>query len=285
MMTIKIVTDSTADLPKSLLEELGIQIVPLKIHFGEESYLDSITLTSDQFYEKLASSDRLPTTSQPSPIDFTDVYERIAQEGGTQILSIHLSGSLSGTVQTASIAAGMVEDKVRVHVLDSKIAAYPLGMVVIAAARAAREGKSLAACIEAAEKAISTQRAFFVVDTLTYLQKGGRIGKASALVGSLLNVKPILTIDETGTVAPVEKIRGKKKAVARILEMAKEYAGDNPVVAAAIYSTGEEEARVLAEEVGSQLNVVEPVAIGQLGPVIGTYGGPGLLAVSLYKIE
>jgi DegV family protein with EDD domain len=283
-MTIKIVTDSTADLPKGLLEELDIQIVPLKIHFGEESYLDSITLTSDQFYEKLASSEKLPTTSQPSPIDFTDVYERIAEEGDAEILSIHLSGSLSGTVQTASIAAGMVEDKVRVHVLDSKIASYALGMVVIEAARAAREGKTLAACLEAAERVIQTQRVFFVLDTLTYLQKGGRIGKASALVGSLLNVKPILTIDETGTVAPVEKIRGKKKAVARIIEMVKEYAGDSSVVAAAIYSTGEEEAKVLAEEVARALNVVESVAIGQLGPVIGTYGGPGLLAVSVYKV-
>ncbi|WP_027414546.1 DegV family protein [Aneurinibacillus terranovensis] len=282
-MRLRIVTDSTADIPKALAEELDISIVPLKVHFDEQSYLDNVDLLPADFYEKLTNAEKLPTTSQPSPVDFTDLYERLAEEGEVEIISIHLSGSLSGTYQTATLAAGMVEDKVKVHVVDSKSASYVLGAIVVAVARAARDGKTGDECLAIGQKIMENQRVFFVVDTLTYLQKGGRIGKASAIVGSLLNVKPILTLDGNGVVAPVEKVRGKKKAVGHILERCKELAGDEQVAAAVLYSTDEEEARTLMEQVKRELNTTELI-LTQIGPVIGTYGGPGLLAITFYKV-
>ncbi|WP_047151601.1 DegV family protein [Aneurinibacillus tyrosinisolvens] len=284
-MRLRIVTDSTADIPKELAQELNIDVVPLKVNIEDKTYLDGITLTTDEFYEKLQRVQKLPTTSQPSPIDFTDTYERIAAEGeDIEIISIHLSGALSGTYQTATIARDMVEDKVKVHVVNSRTASYALGAIVVAVARAAKEGKSLQQCLDLAQRISATRKEFFVMDTLMYLQKGGRIGKASAVLGSLLNVKPILTFDETGEVTPVEKIRGKKKAVSRIVELCKEYAGSAPVVAAVIHTTTEDEALVLKEQVENEFTLAQDVLVTQLGPVIGTYGGPGLLAVTMYKV-
>lgn len=282
-MNLYIVTDSTADIPQPLVQELGIHIVPLKVHVEGQTYLDGVTLSADEFYEKLAVAEKLPTTSQPAPLDFVNVYEEIAaRDPEAEIISIHLSSALSGTYQTATLAAGMVEEKVRVHVMDSRTASYALGSIVVSVARLVRTGGTLEECRELVHTLIPTHRVYFVMDTLMYLQKGGRIGKAASIVGSLLNIKPILMFDETGEVAVVEKVRGKKKAVARILELAKEHAAGKLVTAAAVYTTDREEATVLREQVEQELNTTGEVVLAQLGPVIGTYGGPGLLAVTLY---
>jgi DegV family protein with EDD domain len=284
-MKLYIVTDSTADIPKELASELDIHVVPLKVHINDATYLDGVTLTTAQFYEKLEKADKLPRTSQPSPVDFVDMYEALAAKGeDAQIISIHLSSALSGTYQTANLAKDMVQDKIKVHVIDSRTASYALGSIVVAVARAAREGKNLQQCLDLAQRLIANHAVFFVMDTLMYLQKGGRIGKASAVLGSLLNVKPILTFDETGEVAAVEKVRGKKKAVGRMLDLAKEFAGSAPVVAAVVHATSHEEAEALKARIAEELNVTEDMVVTELGPVIGTYGGPGLLAVTLYKI-
>jgi DegV family protein with EDD domain len=284
-MKLHIVTDSTADIPKELASALGIHVVPLKVYIEDKTYLDGVTLTTQEFYEKLATVDKLPRTSQPSPVDFADMYESLAAEGEeAEIISLHLSSSLSGTYQTANLAKDMVEDKIKVHVVDSRTASYALGAIVVAVAKAAREGKNVQQCLDLAHRLIANHKVFFVMDTLMYLQKGGRIGKASAVLGSLLNVKPILTFDETGEVAAVEKVRGKKKAVNRVLDLAKEFAGGEPVVAAVVHTTSEEEAQALKLRVAEELNVTEDIVITELGPVVGTYGGPGLLAVTLYKV-
>ncbi|WCN39043.1 DegV family protein [Aneurinibacillus uraniidurans] len=282
-MNLYIVTDSTADIPKPLMQELNIPIVPLKVHVEGQTYLDGVTLSSNEFYEKLQSSEQLPRTSQPAPLDFVNVYEEIAaRDPEAEIISIHLSSALSGTYQTAMLAAGMVEEKVKVHVVDSRSASYALGAIVVAAARLVRNGGTLEECLTLVRTLISEHRVYFVMDTLMYLQKGGRIGKAASIVGSLLNIKPILMFDESGEVAVVEKVRGKKKAVARILELAKEYANERPVTAAAVYTTDRDEAAVLKGQVEQELTVTGEAVLAQLGPVIGTYGGPGLLAITLY---
>lgn len=285
MAKIRVVTDSTSDIPISIREELGIKVVPLKIHFGQETYLDGVTITPSTFYEKLIASEQLPTTSQPAPLDFTQMYESIREEEGedVEIISIHIAGVLSGTNQTANIAASMVEEQVKVHVVDSKMASYVLGQVVVAVARAAKAGKSVDECLELARRMKERTHVLFVVDTLTYLQKGGRIGKAAAFLGSLLNVKPILTLDENGTVSPVEKLRGKKKAIYHVYEASKNYAGQDPVVVSVIHSTSEEEAVTLGEKIRQEFNVQELV-VTELGPVIGTYTGPGLVGVVVYKL-
>lgn len=284
MPRIQVVTDSTSDIPKKIRDDLGIRVVPLKVHFGGETYLDGVTLQPGDFYGKLVASEQLPTTSQPAPLDFVSMYESIAQEqGDVEIISIHLSGVLSGTVQTAHLAAGMVEDKVKVHVIDSKLASFALGLAVVAVARAAKEGKSVEECLELAEHIKEKIQVFFVVDTLTYLQKGGRIGKASAFLGSLLNVKPVLTLDESGYVAPVAKIRGKKKAEAYIVDTCKTYAGKDRVIVSILHSANREEAEALKGRVEEEFNVDE-VIVTELGPVIGTYTGPGLIALVMYKI-
>jgi DegV family protein with EDD domain len=285
MPKICIVTDSTADISKEVTEQLGIYVVPLKVHINNESYLDGVTISPAEFYEMLVKSEKFPSTSQPSPADFETIYKQIAAEHGNdvEIISIHLSSALSGTFQSANIARTMVESDLQVTVIDSKKAAYLLGMIVVQAARARNEGKSKDECIELVTQMIRGQKDYFVVDTLTYLQKGGRIGKAQALIGSILNVKPILSLNENGEVYPFDKVRGKKKAIARILDELKQYAKDDKVLISLLYATNLEEVEDLRKAISEQFNVGE-VAVAEIGPVIGAHVGPNALAVSMYKM-
>lgn len=279
MSRIRIVTDSTADIPPATRESLGIQMVPLKIHFGEETYLDSVTLQSEQFYEKLTSSPVLPTTSQPSPVEFLDMYKRLAEEEGpdVKIISIHLSSALSGTYQSAVLAKSMLENEIDITIIDSKSASYGIGALVVAAAEAAKEGRSIDEIVVLIEKLRKQFYIYFLVDTLEFLRKGGRIGKASAVLGSLLNIKPILAIDPDGEVAAVDRIRGHKKAMSRIVELLQANLGDKPIrlhIAHANHQEGAEELRAQIEE---KFTVVS-VGYVTLGPVIGAHAGPGVVA-------
>lgn len=217
MAKVQVITDSTADIPKDLVKELGISVVPLKVHLASESYLDGVNISSSEFYSRLKEIDQMPTTSQPSPSDFVEAYREAMENGSTEILSIHLSSAFSGTYQSATLAKSMVEGEINVTVLDSKTASYAIGTIVVAAAQAAQEGKSMDECVAVARRVMESKEVYFLVDTLDYLQKGGRIGKASAVVGSLLNIKPILSINNDGEVYAVEKVRGKNKATAGFL--------------------------------------------------------------------
>lgn len=227
MGKVRIVTDSTSDIPEEVKKRLGISVVPLKVLFGEETFLDAVTITSEQFYEKLAQSSVLPTTSQPSPNEFSEVYERlIAEDADSPIISIHLSAALSGTYQSAVIAHSMLEQEADITIIDSKSASYGFGLRVVRAAEMAQAGESKERIIEEIERLERSTNLYFLVDTLEYLQKGGRIGKASALIGSILNIKPILSLDKEGVVLAVDKVRGSKKAMARIIELLKQTYGD-----------------------------------------------------------
>ncbi|RXT15057.1 DegV family protein [Ammoniphilus sp. CFH 90114] len=285
MARICIVTDSTADIPKALAEELSIRIVPLKVHISGETYLDGVNITPTVFFHKLRTTEQFPTTSQPSPGDFEQVYMELAEEYGqdVQIISIHLSSALSGTYQSANLAKNMVEPPMDITVVDSKKAAYLLGTIVVQAAKAVKNGKTKEECLELVNRMIIGQREFFVLDTLTYLQKGGRIGKAQAVIGTLLNVKPILSLNEAGEVYPFDKVRGKKKAMATMIGELKEYAGNHEVIASILYAMNPEEAEQLKTQLEEEFNVSE-IALSEIGPVIGAHVGPNVLAISMFKV-
>lgn len=279
---VKVVTDSTADIAESVREELDIAMVPLKVHLEGETFLDGITLHPQEFYKRLKQADELSTTSQPSPNEFAKAYREVAGDGKHDIISIHLSAALSGTYQSAVLAKSMLEDELHIEVVDGKKASYATGMIVVAVAEAAKAGKNLEECRALAERLIKEMRVYFMVDTLHYLQKGGRIGKASALLGALLNIKPILKLDEEGEVAPEEKVRGKKKAMARIYSKFQEYAGDDPVRVGLLHADAESEAASVEQTLKERLNISR-LHIAELGPVIGTHAGPGTIGIAVFK--
>ncbi|TFE31851.1 DegV family protein [Cohnella luojiensis] len=278
MASIVLVTDSTADIPLQVREKLGISMVPLKVNFGDESYLDNITLQPAQFYEKLASFGGLATSSQPSPSDFYDVYKRLTDEGHS-VISIQLSGAMSGTYQSATIAKSMLEEDADVTVIDSKSASYGYGLLVVTAAEMAQAGASKEDIIAEVHRLRQELRLYFLVDTLEYLKKGGRIGKASAVLGSLLNIKPILSIDKEGIVFPFDKVRGQKRAMARIAEVLEADLKDRPVKLTIAVTPGHiAGVSELAELLKQHLNV-QHYQETEIGPVIGTHAGPGTIGL------
>lgn len=285
MSLIRFVTDSTADLPASLIEQYNITVVPLKVHFGDETYLDGITIKPEAFYEKLQNTTQLPTTSQPSPIDFVDAYKKIAEQSPeVKIISLHLSSALSGTYQSALLAKSMLEEQVEITVVDSLSASLGLGFAVMAAAEAAQQGKTVEECVQLAKKCISDQSIYFLVDDLTYLQKGGRIGKAAAMFGSLLNIKPILSVDDNGEVYPFDRVRGSKKAQARVFDAMQQKYGSDPIKLAVLHVAAEEVAEEWAEALKQQMNIKELI-ISSVGPVIGVHTGPGTIAAIITRAE
>lgn len=279
---VKVVTDSTADIPENIRRELDIEMVPLKVHLEGETFLDGVTLQPKEFYERLAQANELSTTSQPSPNEFVEAYRKVASDAKHDIISIHLSAALSGTYQSAVLAQSMLEDDLKIEIIDGRKASFATGMIVVAVAEAAQAGKSLEECRAIAENVIREMRVFFMVDTLKYLQKGGRIGKASALLGSLLNIKPILKLDEDGEVAPDEKVRGKKKAMARIYEKLQQYAGNEPVRVGLLHAGIGNEVDQVAETLKEKLNITR-LDVAELGPVIGTHAGPGTIGIAVIK--
>ncbi len=279
MGKIHLVTDSTSDIPASVRESLGIEIVPLKVHFGDRTYQDGVTIQSDEFYEKLVRSSEFPTTSQPSPVDFVDVYRRILKNPEAEIVSVHLASALSGTYQSAMLAKSLLEEnQERISVVDSRTTSYGLGSLVVAGAQAAEQGECREDIVRLMERKRKNMRLYFILDTLDYLYKGGRIGKASALFGSLLNIKPILTIDDDGEVSPVDKMRGQKKAQQRMVELFKRDFDGRDIVVAIAYAQSDAVALELSAMVKEQFHVKEEVQTA-LGPVIGAHVGPGAAAV------
>ncbi|WP_400163294.1 DegV family protein [Brevibacillus sp. TJ4] len=283
-MPIVILTDSASDVEPSVRESLGIESVPLKVMFGEETFLDGVTIDSTRFFEKLKQADQLPTTSQPSPLEFVDAYKKIVDKHGkdVQIIAIMLSGVLSGTYQSAVIAKSMLEDDVDITVIDSRKASFVYGMICVEAAKAAQEGKSKQQILDMIDHFLDEVQVYFIVDTLEFLQKGGRIGRASAVIGSLLNIKPILTLDPAGYVAAFDKVRGTKKAIARITEAFHEYAQGSPVKLALLHSSVPDQAAELLERYKQEFQVKEAF-LQEIGPVIGTHVGPGLIGVVMIK--
>jgi DegV family protein with EDD domain len=273
-MTVKIVTDSTADLPDELVKEMGITVVPLYVRFGEEVLRDRVDISEDEFYERLQHDPVHPNTTQPSPQDFVDVYQKLSAADG--IVSIHLSAKLSGTCSSALQAKGMVVKECSVEVVDSETLSMALGLVVITAAEAAKAGKSLDEVVEAAKQAMPKMHLLFLLDTLKYLLLGGRIGKAKALLGSVLNVKPMLTVKD-GELVPAGQARTRAKGMDKLFEFVKEVADIQDL--AVVYNTTPDEAQALAERIGSVFDR-EKIRIARVGPGLGVHGGPGAMIVA-----
>ena len=277
-MTVKVITDSTADLPPALAEELGITVVPLNVHFGTEVYRDGVEITADEFYRRLVTASRLPTTSQPTPGDFLSAYDEMGQTTD-EILSVHVSAKLSGTMNSATQAREEYGGACRIEIIDSLQGSMGLGMLAIAAAEAARRGDSLDDVVTETRAAIPKVGFIGLLDTLEYLEKGGRIGKAQAFMGSLLRIKPLLTIRD-GEAHPLERARTRAKGVDRMCELVQEQMPLKDL--AVVYTTTPDEARALAQRLQSYLPQGE-VILSQVGPVVGTYLGPGVLGVALRK--
>jgi DegV family protein with EDD domain len=282
MAKISVVTDSTAYLPKDIVTKYDIKVVPLAVNLGEKTYLEGIDMTTEEFYKYMQEEEELPTTSQPAIGDFVQTYEKIRQEGSKEAIAIHLSSGISGTMNTSMVASEMV-DGLNVEVVDSEIACYGLGFMVIEAAEMSKKDKELAEIKERVEYIVENMRGYFIVDDLAHLHRGGRLNAAQFLVGSMLKIKPIIHF-KNKKLEPFEKIRTKKKAVDRILQLLDQDAKDGAsikcsVVQANIY----DEAVEVAERIKKVYPNVE-VNISDFGPVIGTHTGPGTIGLVWYKV-
>ncbi|MGD9117071.1 MAG: DegV family protein [Dehalococcoidia bacterium] len=275
-MTVKIVTDSSADLPDELVKELGITVVPLYVRFEDEVLRDRVDISEDDFYQRLTEGPIHPNTTQPSPQDFVDVYRKLAKSADG-IVSIHLSAKLSGTCSSALQAKGVVANECPVEVVDSETLSMALGLLVIAAARAAKEGKSLDEVEAVARETLPKIHLLALLDTLKYLLLGGRIGKAKALLGSLLSVKPILTLKD-GEVVPGGQVRTRAKGMDRLFEFVENSKDIQELTV--VHSTTPDEAEALAERLGSVFDKAK-IIISRLGPVLGVHIGPAALIVAV----
>ncbi len=275
-MTVRIVTDSSCDLPTELVQELGITVVPLYVRFGEEVYREQVDISLDEFYKRLEQGPIHPVTIQPSPQDFVTAYQKVAPEADG-IVSIHISSKLSGTFNSALQGKKLLEKDFPIEVVDSQIITVGLALICIAAAKMAKAGESLASVVEEVKQMIPNIRLLALLDTLKYLQKGGRIGKAKALLGSILNVKPMITLKE-GEVVPAGQTRSRSKGIERLFSFVESVSNIEDLVIA--YNTTPDEAQALAERLGSVLTK-ETVKVIRLGTTLGVHMGPGGLAIGI----
>jgi DegV family protein with EDD domain len=278
MHHIRIVTDSTADLSPEQVSRYGIKVVPITVNFGSDSFADGVDLPAAEFYKKLTSGSELPKTSQPSPEAFCQAYNEIAG-GGEVILSIHISGKLSGTLNSAELASKMVDHEV--HPIDSRNASQGIGRSVLIAAEASKRGMELAEILAITGESIDRTFSVFAVDTLEYLQRNGRIGKAASLLGSLLQIRPILYADKEGMVAPYDKVRGRSQVIPSLVSAAlKNISPDNPVNLSVVHSGAEESADKLLTELKKSYQI-DDLHVGMVGPAIGAHIGPGAVGLMI----
>ncbi|MEE0435540.1 MAG: DegV family protein [Peptococcaceae bacterium] len=290
-MNVAIVTDSTADIPQHLVDALNIKVIPLAVHFGGRAYLDRIDISNDAFYEYIGTAKTLPTTSQPSPAQYMDVYRACKAEGAEKIISIHLSSEMSGTYQGALLAADMVKDEVDVTVIDSRTVTIGLGLMVVLLAQYVQNHQdvtweALRAHIDDMTKKM---RIYFLLDTLDNLQKGGRIGKASYLVGSILNIKPILVVED-GFIGAHEKVRGKKieKAIEHLSNTVVAMMEPNKKLYYTLGTNNDDylqlfEKSLLPKLAAHQLGEVERLPNFELGCVVTTHIGLGGFGIAFYQ--
>ncbi|MCM3618706.1 DegV family protein [Sutcliffiella horikoshii] len=279
-MKTAIVTDSTAYIPAEIRAKHDIHMIPLNVIFGNESYQEEVEIKVDQFYEEVKNSRDLPSTSQPAIGEFVALYEKLAKDYDA-VVSIHLSSGISGTYQGALAAGDMVDD-IQVLTYDSEISCMIQGFYVLEAAEMAAEGKTPEQIIERLNVIKETDRAYFMVDDLSHLQRGGRLSSAQAIVGSLLQVKPLLHFVDT-KIVPFEKIRTRKKAVKRIHDLFDEDASQQvPMRAVVIHANREAEAEEMKKELEQKYPHIE-FFLSYFGPVIGTHLGEGALGLGWYK--
>jgi DegV family protein with EDD domain len=275
-MAVKIVTDSGSDLPPEIVRALGITTVPVYIYFGEKAYRDWVDISPDELFKRLVEGPVHPTTTQPMPLDFANVYRELS-EVADGIVSIHLSTKVSGTVNSALQGKWMVQVKCPIEVIDSQAVSMGLGLIVMAAAKVAQSGGTMAQVLEEANKAIGQMRLLGLLDTLKYLLAGGRITKAKALVGTLLKVKPILTMKDGGLVQ-AGMARSYPKGMDKLVKFVKAFPKVQAV--AIVQSTVPEQANELKRRIAAFVPE-ERIHMARLGAGLGVHGGPDTLIVSL----
>lgn len=279
MTRVAIVTDSTADLPPDLRDQHDISVVPLDVHFGDESFQDQIDLSTDEFMERLARSTALPRTSQPSPARFEETFRRLAADHDAAV-AVLISSKLSGTLQSATLAAASVGVAFPVEVVDSASGSMGLGHQAIRATDLARQGLAAPEIAARLRAETTANHVVFFVDTLEFLQRNGRIGRAAALIGGMLQLKPLLRVDE-GQVVPFERTRTRGKAIQGLVDFVREL----PQVArlSALY-TGHADGASLADRLAAETGLPrEEISVVQMGPVITSHVGPGALGVAVFE--
>lgn len=279
-MVVKIITDTLSDITGELIDELGVTVVPLYVRFGEEIFRDRVDITSEEFYRRLINENIWPSTTQPTPNDFTEVYNKLAEETD-EILVIVVSSKLSGTYQSAQQAKDSAKGKCRIEIVDSLSVAMPQGLIVISAVKAVQAGAGLDEVAQLARNAVPRSHLVAYFDTLKYLAKGGRIGKAQGLLGSMLSVKPILTIKD-GEMAPLTRVRSLNAGMDYLYNVVTSMPDIEAL--AVEYTTTPNMADELIERIGA-IYPKEKIYRSVISPVVGTYAGPGALAVTILEAQ
>lgn len=277
MKRIALVTDSTADLTDEIKNKYNIHVVPLKVRFKEQEYCDN-ELTSEEFYEKLAQVKQLPVTSQPSPEDFSNMYRKLLKDHD-EIISIHISSGLSGTINAANIAKEDLNG--RVHIIDSKTISLGIGLMVTEAARNISEGLSALQIVEGLSKVRKNIETLFTLNTLEYLQKGGRIGKVQGIVGSLLNIKPVVRVGDDGIYHTYKKARSQERALNSIVQAFKDLAQGRKHIRLAVAHGAAHQAGLYLKEALENALQLKASIFTQVGPVIGVHTGPGTIGAAV----
>jgi len=281
MGKIAIITDSTAYIPAGYAEQHQVHVIPLNLHWDEDTFKDGVDITADAFYTRLSHSSTIPTTSQPSAGDFLDLFTKLGKNHDGIIAAL-ISSGISGTVDSALLAKKEYEG-VPVEVLDTKVTAGSLALVIEALVKSVAEGKSMAECTTIAASIVDTMGTYFVVDTLKYLHKGGRIGGASRFFGAALEIKPILYLNNEGKIDALEKVRTKKKAYLRLKELVAEKTGGKKCHVAVMHAQALEDAETIKAELSEQLDCAS-IGIFDLSPVIGTHAGEGTLGIAVHTV-
>lgn len=278
---LRIVTDSTCDLPPELVERYGIVVVPALIRFGNETYLDGVEITRQEMYRRMVEGDEVPKSSQPSPGQFLEVYQELVAQG-LSILSIHVTAKTSGVCQSAYLARSMLPEA-DIEVSDSASISMGTGFIILEAARAIEAGKGKSEVLALIEDIKSRMNIYATVGTLKYLRLSGRVGHMREIFGSLLDIKPIITLEE-GVVKAVDKVRTRKRALDRVIELTRQAVGTEVVINAAVMHTAvEEEALEFKKRVKRGFNCQE-LFFGEAGIALGANAGPGVLGLIAYKV-
>ena len=282
-MTIRIVTDSTSDISADLARHWGITVVPAYVNFTSddgsiETLKDGLEISTDEFYERLPNCETLPTTSQPTIQDFTEVYESLTEDPADMVVSIHCSAKLSGTFNSALQAKRALNNPAQVEVIDSQSASMALGLIVLGAARALHDGAELKQLLAEIESSVDQVRGFFLLDTLEYLVKGGRISKTQAFLGNMLNLKPILAIED-GEVRRYDRVRSRRKGLQRLVRIADGLGRISE--AFIIHNDAADDAEALSNNLRRLLPTESPehIPIVRPGPSIGVHTGPGMVGI------
>lgn len=277
MKKVAIVTDSSAYLPQEFVDALGIHVLPLTLHWDGETYFDGVDIKAEEFYTRLAGSKTIPTTSQVSVSNFNNLFQELLAQDYA-VLAMLISSGISGTVDSALQAQSNFPGE-PIEILDSQLVSMALSFMVLTVARAAQDGASLEECLTLAKAVYPKIGVFFTVDTLEYLNKGGRINTAKRLLGSALNLKPIMEIRD-GKIELVESVRSRKKAVQRMLELVeRDIAGRSPVRISTFHAAAADENQALMAEATQRFSAIEGIT-SFVSPVIGTHTGPGTLSIA-----